>query len=58
MNFTPTEVVGAITSAIGVASVLAAFLPQGKPGSVWANVRVVIDTLAQNYGNATNAKKV
>jgi len=57
MTLTPGEIVGAITSTISVASILAALLPQGAPGSFWAAVRVVIDTLAQNYGNAANEKK-
>jgi len=56
-NISPTTVVTGITSAIGVAAVIAAYFPQGKPGTVWYVVRGVIDVLAQNYGNAANAKK-
>jgi hypothetical protein len=56
-KLTPADVVTYISAVIGVASLIAAALPQGKPGTVWANVRVVIDTLAANFGNAANARK-
>ena len=39
---------------IALASLIAAALPQGTPGSVWAYCRKVIDILAANVGNAKN----
>jgi len=42
-----------ITAAAGAA----AALPQGRPGSLWARIRGVVDFLAMNFGNAKNAAK-
>ena len=41
---------------VTAASAAAAALPSAKPGSVWAQVRTVIDFLAINFGSAKNAK--
>ena len=42
---------------IGLASVLAAVLPQPSPGTPYARVRAVLDYVAANVGNARNAPK-
>jgi len=55
---TAQDIVGYIFSAIGVAAVVAAALPQGKPGTAWATARQVIDLLAANVANAKNHPQV
>lgn len=40
--------------AISAASAAMAVLPQGAPGSAWANVRAVFNVVALNLGNAKN----
>ncbi len=44
------------TTVISAAAVAAAHLPKGGTSGWWAATRKVIDLLAQNYGNAANAK--
>ena len=46
---------GLVSQIVAVASVLAAFMPQATPGSVWSYLRGAIDFLAFNFGNAKNA---
>ena len=46
-------------AAAGLApSIAAAILPQAAPGTPWALVRGIIDTLAVNMGNSANKPKV
>ena len=45
-------------SISGVVGLLMAILPQGAPGTVWGIVRMVLDLVAMNFGNAQNAPKV
>jgi hypothetical protein len=45
-----------VTSVISAASIAAANLPKGGTAGWWFATRKVIDLLAQNYGNAKNAK--
>lgn len=42
---------------ISAAAAAAAVLPQGAEGSVWYQIRKVIDFLAANFGNAKNVVK-
>ena len=41
-----------VTSAITLASAVAAITPTPKSGSVWSKVYKVIDTVALNFGKA------
>ena len=50
----PVTIGGYITSAIGVAAVIAAALPASGP-PWWLAIRAVIDILAANVGNAKNS---
>jgi hypothetical protein len=43
---------------IGAAAVAAAALPKGEPGTPWYYVRLGIDWLAANVGNAKNVNGV
>jgi hypothetical protein len=56
MTITTEQVTTYITTAISVASIVAAVLPQGDKG-VWGAIRTVIDAVAMNWGNARNEKK-
>jgi len=57
VDVTPSQVVSYITAAVTVASVIAAVLPQGAPGSMWSKLRAIIDAVAMNWGNAANKPK-
>ena len=46
-----------ILAAAGAAAMGAAWFPKGEPGTFWYYVRLGIDWLGQNYGNAKNVPK-
>jgi len=39
----------------GFVGFLTAILPQGTPGTVWGYVRLALDFIGSNWGNAKNA---
>lgn len=52
------SVVSVLLTVIGACAVAAAHLPKPSEGAAgwWATARVVLDYVAQNYGNAKNVK--
>jgi hypothetical protein len=42
----------------GLASVIVAWLPQGRDGGVWDRTRTALNWLAHNYRNAKNQRLV
>lgn len=51
---TTQDVVSYITAVISIASIAAAVLPPGGPNTIWGKIRMVIDAIAMNWGNAKN----
>jgi hypothetical protein len=47
---------GAVLSAVGGASLLAAVLPRPEPTSKWAALFRLLDLIAANWLNARNAR--
>jgi hypothetical protein len=41
----------------GFVGFLTAILPQGTPGTVWGYVRLALDFIGSNWGNAKNVTK-
>ena len=39
---------------IAAAAAAMAVLPQGKPGSLWDQIRTIVNYLAMNWGHSTN----
>jgi hypothetical protein len=51
LTFLATWVPIVVTAAAAAMAVL----PQGKPGSIWDEIRSVVNYAALNFGHATNA---